>query len=79
MENKKEQRYRVRIWAVEPSISSHLGHLVWRSEVLATNGDTHLGGDDFDKRVIDWIVDLSSRSWEGIDLQQRRHGIATAA
>src|SRR6266542_6495038 len=26
-------------------------------EVKATNGDTHLGGDDFDQRVIDWIVD----------------------
>jgi molecular chaperone DnaK len=26
-------------------------------EVKATNGDTHLGGDDFDKRLIDWIID----------------------
>ena len=26
-------------------------------EVLATNGDTHLGGDDFDQRVIDWIAE----------------------
>jgi molecular chaperone DnaK len=27
------------------------------TEVLATNGDTHLGGDDFDQRVIDWMAD----------------------
>ena len=26
-------------------------------EVLATNGDTHLGGDDFDERVMNWIID----------------------
>jgi len=36
-------------------------------EVKATNGDTHLGGDDFDRRVIDWIVD-EFRKAEGIDL-----------
>ena len=28
-------------------------------EVLATNGDTHLGGDDFDNKLIQWIIDLS--------------------
>ena len=27
------------------------------TEVLATNGDTHLGGDDFDQRIIDWMAD----------------------
>ncbi len=26
-------------------------------EVKATNGDTHLGGDDFDKKIIDWMVE----------------------
>jgi len=36
-------------------------------EVLATNGDTHLGGDDFDKRIIDWLVDEFKKS-DGIDL-----------
>jgi molecular chaperone DnaK len=36
-------------------------------EVKSTNGDTHLGGDDFDRRVIDWIVD-EFRKQEGIDL-----------
>jgi molecular chaperone DnaK len=38
-------------------------------EVKATNGDTHLGGDDFDKRVIDWIVSEFKRQ-EGIDLSK---------
>src|SRR5213078_1797956 len=27
-------------------------------EVKATNGDTHLGGDDFDQRIVDWIADV---------------------
>ena len=40
-------------------------------EVKATNGDTHLGGDDFDQRVIDWIVDEFKRD-QGIDLKQDR-------
>jgi molecular chaperone DnaK len=38
-------------------------------EVRATNGDTHLGGDDFDKRVIDWIV-AEFKKQEGIDLSK---------
>jgi molecular chaperone DnaK len=38
-------------------------------EVKATNGDTHLGGDDFDKRVIDWIVSEFKKQ-EGIDLSE---------
>ncbi len=37
-------------------------------EVLATNGDTHLGGDDFDQRVIDWMAD-KFKSENGIDLR----------
>lgn len=36
-------------------------------EVLATNGNTHLGGDDFDKRIIDWIVQEFKKS-DGVDL-----------
>ena len=40
-------------------------------EVKATNGDTHLGGDDFDQRVIDWIVEEFKRD-QGIDLKQDR-------
>src|SRR6267142_1962170 len=40
-------------------------------EVKATNGDTHLGGDDFDPRVIDWIAAEFKKS-EGIDLTKDR-------
>src|SRR3978361_2281846 len=36
-------------------------------EVKATNGDTRLGGDDYDKRIVDWIVD-QYRKDQGIDL-----------
>ncbi|MBM4403135.1 MAG: molecular chaperone DnaK [Candidatus Cloacimonetes bacterium] len=38
-------------------------------EVKSTNGDTHLGGDDFDKRVIDWIL-AEFKKQEGIDLSK---------
>ena len=38
-------------------------------EVLATNGDTHLGGDDFDKKIMDWMVE-SFKKENGIDLSQ---------
>jgi len=38
-------------------------------EVRSTNGDTHLGGDDFDKRIIDWLVDEFRKS-DGIDLSK---------
>ena len=40
-------------------------------EVKATNGDTHLGGDNLDQRIIDWIVD-EFRKQEGIDLSKDR-------
>ena len=40
-------------------------------EVKATTGDTHLGGDDFDQRVIDWIGEEFKRD-NGIDLRQDR-------
>ncbi|MBI2153873.1 MAG: molecular chaperone DnaK [Candidatus Rokubacteria bacterium] len=40
-------------------------------EVKATNGDTHLGGDDFDQRVIDWIAEEFKRE-NGIDLKKDR-------
>ena len=36
-------------------------------EVLSTNGDTHLGGDDFDKRIIDWVVSEFKKN-DGIDI-----------
>jgi molecular chaperone DnaK len=38
-------------------------------EVKATNGDTHLGGDDFDQRIINWLAD-EFRKDQGIDLRQ---------
>ena len=37
-------------------------------EVLATAGNNHLGGDDFDQRVVDWMVS-SFKSENGIDLK----------
>src|SRR2546422_1320723 len=40
-------------------------------EVKATNGDTHLGGDDFDQRVIDWIAEEFKKE-QGIDLRKDR-------
>ncbi|MBI4830107.1 MAG: molecular chaperone DnaK [Candidatus Lindowbacteria bacterium] len=40
-------------------------------EVLSTNGDTHLGGDDFDQRVIDWLADEFKKD-HGIDLRKDR-------
>ena len=41
------------------------------TEVLATNGDTHLGGDDFDERLINYIADEFKKE-NGIDLRQDR-------
>ncbi len=40
-------------------------------EVKSTNGDTHLGGDDFDQRIINWLADEFRREY-GIDLRQDR-------
>src|SRR5579863_3566108 len=40
-------------------------------EVKATNGDTHLGGDDFDLRIITWLADEFKKE-QGIDLRQDR-------
>ena len=46
------------------------------TEVLATNGDTHLGGDDFDERIINWMAEDFQRE-NGIDL--RKDKMAAAA
>ncbi len=43
-------------------------------EVKATNGDTHLGGDDWDQRVVNWAAD-EFKSQEGIDLRQDRQAL----
>jgi molecular chaperone DnaK len=40
-------------------------------EVKSTNGDTHLGGDDFDERIMNWMIDEFKKS-EGIDLSKDR-------
>jgi len=40
-------------------------------QVKSTNGDTHLGGDDFDQRIMDWLCDEFKRD-QGIDLRQDR-------
>ena len=43
-------------------------------EVKSTAGDTHLGGDDFDKRVVDWMAEEFRRE-QGIDLRQDRQAL----
>jgi molecular chaperone DnaK len=43
-------------------------------EVLATSGDTHLGGDDFDKKIVDFLAD-QFRKQEGIDLRKDRQAL----
>jgi molecular chaperone DnaK len=43
-------------------------------EVKSTNGDTHLGGDDWDQRVVDWIAD-EFRKEQGVDLRQDRQAL----
>ena len=44
-------------------------------EVLATSGDTYLGGDDFDDRIIQWLLKLFSDK-NNVDLKQDRHALA---
>ncbi|XP_073000283.1 stromal 70 kDa heat shock-related protein, chloroplastic-like [Typha latifolia] len=43
-------------------------------EVLSTSGDTHLGGDDFDKRIVDWLAASFKRD-EGIDLLKDKQAL----
>jgi molecular chaperone DnaK len=43
-------------------------------EVKSTSGDTHLGGDDFDKRIVDWIAEEFQRD-NGIDLRKDRQAL----
>ncbi|CDM66417.1 molecular chaperone DnaK [Pyrinomonas methylaliphatogenes] len=43
-------------------------------EVKATSGDTHLGGDDFDKRIVDWMLEEFKRD-QGIDLSRDRQAL----
>jgi len=43
-------------------------------EVKATSGDTHLGGDDFDKKIVDWLAEEFKRN-EGVDLRQDKQAL----
>ena len=43
-------------------------------EVLATNGDTHLGGDDFDKAIMNWILDEFKKD-SGMDLSKDKQAL----
>lgn len=43
-------------------------------EVLSTSGDTHLGGDDFDKRIVEWIAN-EFQQMESVDLRQDRQAL----
>ncbi|MBW4497001.1 MAG: molecular chaperone DnaK [Oscillatoria princeps RMCB-10] len=43
-------------------------------EVKSTSGDTHLGGDDFDKKIVDWLASEFKRN-EGIDLRKDRQAL----
>src|SRR5579862_1701834 len=43
-------------------------------EVKATNGDTHLGGDDYDHRIVEWLVDQFRRD-QGIDLSKDKQAM----
>ena len=43
-------------------------------EVLSTSGDTHLGGDDFDNKIVSWLIDEFKKD-EGIDLSQDRQAL----
>ncbi|GAB4207328.1 MAG: molecular chaperone DnaK [Coleofasciculaceae cyanobacterium] len=43
-------------------------------EVKATSGDTHLGGDDFDKKIVDWLAEEFKRN-EGIDLRKDKQAL----
>ncbi len=43
-------------------------------EVKATNGDTHLGGDNFDKAIVDWMADEFKKD-QGIDLRQDKQAL----
>ncbi len=69
MENKKEQKVAVYDLGGGTFDISILDISQGVVEVLSTNGDTHLGGDDFDKRVMDWILE-SFKKQEGLDLSK---------
>ena len=73
LDKKKDELSPSTTWAAAPSTSRscELGEGVF--EVKATNGDTHLGGDDFDERIIDWLIEEFKKD-QGIDLTERPDG-----
>ena len=58
-------------WAAAPTTSRSSISPRASSRCSSTNGDTHLGGDDFDQRIIDWLADEFKKQ-EGIDLRKDR-------
>ena len=44
-------------------------------EVKATNGDTHLGGDNIDQKIVDWLIEEFKKK-EGLDLRSKGHEMA---
>ena len=48
-------------------------------EVKATNGDTHLGGDDLDQRLVDWLIDEFKKDEGSTCAQGQRNGLAASA
>ena len=61
-------------WAVARSIFRSWTSATACSKSAATNGDTYLGGDDFDQRIIDWIADEFKKE-QGIDLRNDRQAL----
>jgi molecular chaperone DnaK len=62
-------RSRCTTWAAAPSTSRSSRSATACFEVLSTNGDTFLGGEDFDQRVIDYLADEFKKE-QGIDLRK---------
>ncbi len=71
----RTRRSRSTTWAAAPSTSRSSSCAEGVFEVRSTNGDTHLGGDDFDQRIIEWLM-AEFKSDQGIDLAQGPHGPA---
>ena len=66
-------------WAAVPFDVSILDMGDGVFEVLSTNGNTHLGGDDFDQRIMDYLVAEFKSAAEGIDLSKASSGHARSA
>ena len=45
-------------------------------EVKSTNGDTHLGGDDFDQVLVDWLADEFKKDFPTIDLKKDKYALS---